>query len=79
MKRKPEVVRVEYCDTTTGRMFDGVKSDTEVTSPVDVYPDTPSPSEMEDMTELVERPLARHTELKYCRCVRHDIPRQSKQ
>jgi hypothetical protein len=78
LKRKPEVV--EYIDTmASSRFCDGVESDDEASSPVAVYPDTPSPSEMADMTELVERPLARHTELKYCRCVKHDIPQQSQQ
>ena len=76
LKRKPEVV--EYIDTTVpSRFFDGVESDNEASSPAVVYPDTPSPSDMEEMTELVEQP--RHTELKYCRCVKHDIPQQSQQ
>jgi hypothetical protein len=78
LRRKPEVV--EYIDTmASSRFCDGVESDDEASSPVAVYPDTPSPSEMEEMTELVERPFARHTELKYCRCVKHDIPQQSQQ
>jgi len=73
LKRKPEVAQVEYCDTTVPT-YDGMESDPEVASPAAVYPDTPSPSEMEGVRDLVAMQLARHTELKYCRCVRHDIP-----
>jgi hypothetical protein len=66
LKRKPEVVQVEYCDTTVPT-YDGMESDPEVASPVAVYPDTLSPSEMEDVMEdvieIMELPLERRTEL----------------
>jgi hypothetical protein len=72
-KRKLEIAKVEYiaAPPTTAQASDS--DNDEVASPDVLYPDTPSTSD-EDVRVMVEIPLARHTELKYCRRVRQHQP-----